>query len=143
MRTAVTREWDSFRQLLPAVDGQHWAEPTRLGEWTVHDLAAHAVWGISMEADALRRRGTTTGERARGSGPDPASGPDVVRAQLDAARDELVGELAGLTEGDLDVLAPLPYGDCRSPCSRRSWSWRPASTPRPGGRRRSRRGAPG
>lgn len=111
VRAAVTREWDSFRQLLPSVDGQHWAAPTRLGEWTVHDLAAHAVWGISMEADALRRRGTTTGERAGASGPDPASGPDVVRAQLDAARDELVGELAGLTEGDLDVLVPLPYGD--------------------------------
>ena len=111
VRAAVAREWGRFGELFASGAASSGSQPTRLGEWTVRDLAAHAVWGMSMEADALRRRGSTTGARAAGREPDPGAGPDVIAAELAAARDELVGELARMTDEDLSALAPLSYGD--------------------------------
>ena len=111
VHAAVAREWGRFYDLLASGAASSWSQPTRLGEWTVRDLAAHAVLGMSMEADGLRRRGSTTGARAAGREPDPGAGADVLLAELAAARDELVGELARVTDEDLGALAPLPYGD--------------------------------
>lgn len=108
---AVPREWARFRSLVSSTDGSTWSAPTRLAGWTVRDLAAHAVWGISMEADALRRRRTEAAGRAEGRTVGEEAGPQAILDELDGARHVLAAEVAELTEGDLETLAPLPYGD--------------------------------
>ncbi len=110
VRAAVAREWGRFRELLDA-DGENWSTPTRLAGWLVGDLVRHAVWGVSMEADALRRRRTGSGGRADGRTVGEGVDPEAVLGELDAARGELGGELDRLTDEDLPSTAPLPYGD--------------------------------
>lgn len=67
--------------------------PTRLAGWRVDDLVGHVAWGMSMEADALRR--------ATGTSPVAADG---LAAELDvfAAAIEDVD--------DPELLVPLPTG---------------------------------
>ena len=108
VRVAVTREWGRFRELLASAN---WSTETRLPGWTVSDLATHAVWGVSMEADALHRRRTGSGGRADGRTVPAGAGREVILAELDRAVGELHEELGRLTDDDLPSTAPLPYGD--------------------------------
>jgi uncharacterized protein (TIGR03083 family) len=108
VRAAVRREWGRCCELLASGD---WAAATRLPGWTVGDLAIHAVWGVSMEADALRRRRTGTGGRADGRTIPAGSDRQTILAELDGALGELRQELDQLTDDDLASTAPLPYGD--------------------------------
>ena len=108
VRGAVDREWERFRRLLGTVD---WSAPTRLPGWDVGDLAVHAVWGVSMEADALHRRRTGRDGRAGGRTVPAGPGPDKVGDELAAACAELRAELDRLTDDDLESTVPLPYGD--------------------------------
>jgi uncharacterized protein (TIGR03083 family) len=108
VRVAVRREWARFRHLLASSD---WTVPTRLPGWTIGDLATHAVWGVSMEADALHRRRAAGGGRADGRTIPAGSDRETILAELDAALGELGRELDQLTEDDLTSTAPLPYGD--------------------------------
>jgi uncharacterized protein (TIGR03083 family) len=111
VRPAVGREWRRFRELLVSAGENAWSAPTRLSGWAVRDLAAHAVWGVSMEADALRRRRTGAAGRADGRTVGEGASPAAIVVELDAARLELGDELDRLTEDDLASVAPLPYGD--------------------------------
>ena len=108
---AVPREWSRFRSLLSSADGATWSGPTRLAGWTVRDLAVHAVWGVSMEADALRRRRTAAAGRAEGRTVDEDDDPEEILAALDEARHDLTSEVAALAGEDLDSVVPLPYFD--------------------------------
>lgn len=111
-RTAVAREWRRFIRLLPALTGpDSWEVATRCQGWSVAELAAHAVWGISMEADALHRarRGITA--PAEGRTVDArAVRPEVILAELRAALRALLDELAAVDDRDGDRIVPLPYG---------------------------------
>ena len=111
VREAVERDWRRFRSMLDTGGGAVWSAPTRLPGWTVGDLAAHAVWGVSMEADALRRLRTGAGGRADGRTVADATDRNEVLNALDGACDELAAELEKLTDADLGSAAPLPYGD--------------------------------
>ncbi|MEW6474520.1 MAG: maleylpyruvate isomerase N-terminal domain-containing protein [Actinomycetota bacterium] len=113
VRAAVAREWERFIARLPAADdGPGWRVATRCQGWTVSDLAVHAVWGISMEADALRRAGAGRREPAEGRTLDPArAGPEEIVSGLVAARQALLDELAVLDDHDGERIVPLPYGE--------------------------------
>lgn len=111
VRAAVTREWARFVDLASSASEEDWASPTRLDGWTVRDVVTHAVWGVSMEADGLRRRRQGEGGRADGRAPRPAAGRDELLADLDGAREQLLSEVAALREADLESPVPLPYGD--------------------------------
>lgn len=113
VRTAVGREWGRFTALLGSLDGDAagWSRPTRLPGWTVADLAAHAVWGVSMEADALRRARTGAPGTAEGRVADPSSGPGVVLGRLVEAVEALLAELDQVAGDDAERSLPLPYGD--------------------------------
>ena len=108
VRVAVPREWGRFRELLTSGD---WSAATRLPGWTVGDLATHAVWGVTMEADALRRRRTGSDGRADGRTIPEDADRETVLAEVDGALGELGQELDRLTDDDLPSAAPLPYGD--------------------------------
>jgi uncharacterized protein (TIGR03083 family) len=108
---AVPREWAAFRSLLSSADDATWSAPTRLAGWTVRDLAVHAVWAASMEADALRRRRTAAAGRGEGMVVEAAAGADEILVALDSACQGLAGEVAHLKEEDLPSIVPLPYGD--------------------------------
>ena len=108
VRIAVPREWVRFRELLTLGD---WEVATRLPGWSVGDLATHAVWGVSMEADALRRRRTASDGRADGRTVHEGADRQTVLAELDGGLGALGQELDRLTDDDLPTTAPLPYGD--------------------------------
>jgi uncharacterized protein (TIGR03083 family) len=108
----VAREWRRFIRLLPAAsDSKGWQARTRCESWGVADLAVHAVWGVSMEADALHRarRGVTA--PAEGRTIDAATvSPEDILAELRAALRALLDELAAVADRDGDRIVPLPYG---------------------------------
>jgi uncharacterized protein (TIGR03083 family) len=108
---AVPREWTAFRALLSSADDAAWSAPTRLAGWAVRDLAVHAVWAASMEADSLRRRRTAAAGRGQGVEVGVGAGADEILAALDTSCDQLAGEVARLEEEDLPSIVPLPYGD--------------------------------
>ena len=112
-REAVEREWNRFLAALPSpqTGTAAWSGPTGCAGWTVADLAAHAVWGASMEADALRRYRLGRPGPAEGETVEVAAGPAVIAVRLVAAVDDLMAELGKLTDGDAGGSAPLPYGD--------------------------------
>ena len=111
----LEREWASVTRLLAALDPQAWGHPTRCSGWTILDLARHTVWGVSMEADALRRARTGQDGRADGlpaTDLDPAAATDALRL----AATDLVAEAATLDLGPGDSrTCPLPYADLALP----------------------------
>lgn len=111
VRAAADREWRRFRELLSSYGEDHWSAPTRLAGWAVRDLAAHAVCGVSMEADALRRRRTATAGRAEGRTVPNGAPREAVLGELDLACRELGEEVHRLTDDDLSSTVPLPYGE--------------------------------
>jgi uncharacterized protein (TIGR03083 family) len=110
-RDLIRDDWRRFHDRLERRDPDVWNRPTRLGDWTVRDLAAHACWGTSLEADALRRARTGIREPAQGRTPGPGAGRHRVLADLQLARNQLVAELATLAADDHGRDLPLPYGD--------------------------------
>ena len=112
VRTAVAREWRRFIGLLPATsDTEGWQGATRCQGWSVADLAAHTVWGISMEADALHRARRGIIAPAEGRTIDAtAMTPEVILAELRAAQRALLDELVAVDDRDGDRIVPLPYG---------------------------------
>ena len=111
VREVVGREWGVVLARLAGLDNVGWARWTRCAGWRVADLVAHVAWGVSMEADALRR--------ARAGDAGPAQGLRV-EADEPAARllevsrsavEDLRAQLGVLDAADLDHNAPLPVGD--------------------------------
>ncbi|MFC5063501.1 maleylpyruvate isomerase family mycothiol-dependent enzyme [Actinomycetospora atypica] len=106
--TAVRRCWTSALDHLEGLPDEAWAGPTRCTGWTVLDLARHAAWGTSMEADALRR--SRTREPGSGEGIEPA---DDVLAALRGSVADLVGELERADE--LGAAVEIPFGAVPTP----------------------------
>lgn len=110
-RQILQREWASVTRLLDTLPEQDWNRPTRCTDWTILDLARHVVWGVSMEADAVRR--ARTGER------DPADGITIavdrgareVLEALQEAADDLHAEMQSLGPDAGDRTCPMPYGE--------------------------------
>lgn len=110
-RETVDREWGRTLELLTRAQDPDWQRSTRCAGWTVADLAAHAVWGVTMETDALRRARLALPGRADGLEVAPGTDHEAVVSLLDQARDSLVLEVGHLEGRDLDASAPMPYGD--------------------------------
>ncbi len=107
-RAAVARDWG---RALDAVDGLGEAAastPTRCAGWTVTDLARHAAWGTSMEADALRR--ARTGMAGTAEGREPDGGPAEVATALRASVADLDAELARAGQLAPDAVLTIPFG---------------------------------
>jgi uncharacterized protein (TIGR03083 family) len=107
---AVSREWARFVELLDSVDDAGWASPTRLAGWTVADLAAHVVWGVSMEADALLRARTGAPGSAEGRVIEASSERTLVVGAVREAVTALQAEVTRVGEGEPDRPVPMPYG---------------------------------
>lgn len=115
-RVAVAAEWAHFSELLTSAEDA-WAAPTRLEGWTVRGLAAHAVWGISMEADALRRLRIGAEGRAVLRGPTVALGFRYEEGWVAIDADEHTSP-AAIVDGDdtaivLFALGRIPADDAR------------------------------
>jgi uncharacterized protein (TIGR03083 family) len=109
-RDAVDRDWGSAVDRLAVLDDDGWATPTRCAGWTVADLVRHTVWGVSMEADALRRVRLAEDGTADGLDLPRDTPPTELLARLREARSDLVDEL-GQVAADPGRPAPMPYGD--------------------------------
>ena len=106
----VAGEWRRFRERL-AAHPEAWDRPTRCAGWTVADLAAHTVWGTSLEADGLDRARRGLPGPAEGLSPADDADRDRVLALLASTCDRLVTGLDALAAGagpDADL--PMPYG---------------------------------
>ena len=110
VRRILVREWGSVVDLLGSLDDESWRRPTRLSGWTIADLARHVVWGVSMEADALRRARAGIGEVAEGTTLDEDPGRDDVLQALTNATSSLYAEVAALTPDDASLTCPMPHG---------------------------------
>ena len=110
-RDTVDREWSAFIDRLTDLDESSWRRPTRCADWTVAELTAHVLWGMTMEADALRRARLGHGGRAEGRTLASSTDPAVLTAELRDAHAALVAELDALVGQDLEGTAPMPYGD--------------------------------
>ena len=110
-RDSIAREWATFADRLADVGEEAWNRQTRLAGWTVADLVVHAVWGVTMEADALRRARVDLPGRADGRTVAPDEDRAVLTENVRQARAELADELERLEGGDLSATAPMPYGD--------------------------------
>jgi uncharacterized protein (TIGR03083 family) len=110
-RDSIAREWATFADRLARAHEQAWSAQTRLAGWTVADLVVHAVWGVTMEADALRRARLDLPGRADGRTVSPDEDRAVLTENVRQARAELVDELAQLDGQDLSSTAPMPHGD--------------------------------
>lgn len=120
MRDRVERTWRAFQERL-LERPELWDAPTRLGGWTVADLAAHACWGTSLEADAIERALSGVSEPAEGLSPAPGSSRETVLAELRGTCARLVTGLAALEQRaaadrtTAPAALPLPYGDVPVP----------------------------
>jgi uncharacterized protein (TIGR03083 family) len=110
-RDCLDREWSRFLDHLQTAGEQGWRRPTRCAGWTVADLAAHALWGTTMEADALRRVRDGGPGHATGRVVDASTDRRAVLAELRQAHADLVTEVGRLAGTDLTLSAPMPYGD--------------------------------
>lgn len=107
---AIRRTWGHLAATLAEAPAECWSLPTRCPGWDVDALVRHAVWGVSMETDALRRGRAGPPGRATGRSPEGADAV-VLLAELRSAVDDLLTELAALPPGGGDRTLPLPYGD--------------------------------
>ena len=110
-RSILQREWEWVTRLLAGLGDEDWNQPTRCAGWTILDLGRHVVWGVSMEADALRR--ARTGERDPADGTTMAddSRPQEVLEALDTAVADLDAEARELGPDAGTRTCPMPYGD--------------------------------
>ena len=111
---AAAHEWHGVLDALAGLDPHDaaggWATPTRCAGWTLLDLARHAVWGTSMEADALRRARTGTSGTAQGTELDADAAASDVLSALRTSVDALVDELAGAAALAADCVLEIPFG---------------------------------
>ena len=110
-RRVLQREWASVTRLLAPLSNEDWNLPTRCAGWTILDLARHTVWGVSMEADALRRARTGDRDPADGTTMAVDSRPHEVLEALHEAAAVLNAETGTLGADDGDRTCPMPYGD--------------------------------
>jgi uncharacterized protein (TIGR03083 family) len=116
VRDRVERSWRAFIGRLHD-HPDRWAAPTRLTGWTVADLAAHACWGTSLEADALERALSGAGGPAEGRSPEPAAPGESVLAELQQSCDRLMAALDALDgrvtsdPASAPATLPMPYGE--------------------------------
>lgn len=110
-RDSIAHEWATFADRLAAAGEEAWTRPTRCAGWTVADLVVHAVWGVTMEADALRQARLDLTGRADGRTVSPGDDRAVLTESVREAGVELVDELERLEGRDLSSTAPMPYGD--------------------------------
>ena len=110
-RSILRREWESVTRLLAGLPDEDWNQPTRCTGWTILDLGRHVVWGVSMEADTLRR--ARTGERDPADGTTMAddSRPQDVLEALHKALADLDAEARELGPDAGTRTCPMPYGD--------------------------------
>lgn len=106
----LAREWTSVIDLLDGLEDDDWNRPSRCAGWTVRDLTGHVVWGVSMEADALRRARAQVEEPADGRTMPPDSDDAALLDALRAAADDLVREVRALGAGAESLTCPMPYG---------------------------------
>jgi uncharacterized protein (TIGR03083 family) len=106
----LDREWRSVTSLLADLDEPSWNSPTRCHGWSLLDLAHHAVWGSSMEADAVRRARAGDGETAQGRVLPPDTGPAETLEALRRSTAALCAEVAALRHGDATLTCPMPHG---------------------------------
>ncbi len=109
----LTREWGDVVRLLGDVTTDGWRRPTRLAGWTVADLGAHLVWGVSMEAEAVRRARRGVEMLADGRHLPTDDAPMVPDALASAVAELLEALHALRAADDLDrerVLVPLATG---------------------------------
>jgi uncharacterized protein (TIGR03083 family) len=111
VRSILVREWGSVVDLLGALDDEAWERPTRLSGWTIADLARHVVWGVSMEADSLRRARAGVREVAEGNTLAEDAGRGNVLQALTNATTSLYAEVAALTTDDASQTCPMPHGE--------------------------------
>ncbi len=110
-RSILQREWASVTRLLAGLSDEDWNRPTRCAGWTILDLGRHVVWGVSMEADALRR--ARTGERDPADGTTMAidSRPHEILEALHGASAVLDTETQALGPDSGALTCPMPYGE--------------------------------
>lgn len=114
-RRILQREWESVTRLLADLPDEDWNRPTRCAGWTILDLARHVVWGVSMEADALRRARTGQREPADGTTMPVDSRPHEVLEALRGAAADLDAETQALGPDSGDLTCPMPYGEVPLP----------------------------
>ncbi|GAA4408426.1 hypothetical protein GCM10023168_25770 [Fodinibacter luteus] len=120
VRDGIQRSWQTFLERLTE-HPECWGAPTRLAGWAVSDLAAHACWGTSLEADAVERALRGDSEAAQGRSPEPGASRDEVLDALRRSCGRLVAALDALEErAAADPRAvpeslPMPYGDVSVP----------------------------
>ncbi|MDT7743566.1 MAG: hypothetical protein QOE59_2644 [Actinomycetota bacterium] len=107
---ALERCWSHVLATLADLSPEQLSLRTRCPGWDVAALVLHLTWGVSMEADALRRGRTGAPGRAEGRTPS-SHDPNVLRAALRSGVDELLSEVRTVPAGGEDRTLPLPYGD--------------------------------
>jgi len=110
-RTILQREWASVTRLLAGLTGEKWNQATRCAGWSILDLGRHVVWGVSMEADVLRRARTGEREPADGTTMTTDSRPHEVLEALHVASGDLDAEMQRLGPDDGNRTCPMPYGE--------------------------------
>ena len=114
-RSILQREWESVTHLLAGLRDDDWNQPTRCTGWTILDLGRHVVWGVSMEADALRRARTGEREPADGTTMPVDSRPHEVLEALHRAAAVLDAETQALGSESGALTCPMPYGEVPLP----------------------------
>ena len=114
-RSILQREWESVTRLLAGLSDEDWNRPTRCAGWTILDLGRHVVWGVSMEAEALRRAGSGEHEPANGTTLPVESGPQEVLAVLHSAVADLDAQTSALGPDSGALTCPMPYGEVPLP----------------------------
>jgi uncharacterized protein (TIGR03083 family) len=110
-RSILRREWESVSRLLADLRDEDWNQSTRCAGWTILDLGRHVVWGVSMEADALRRARTGDRDPADGTTMADDSRPQEVLEALHEAVADLDAEAKELGPDAGTRTCPMPYGD--------------------------------
>lgn len=92
-RTAVLAQFGHLRQAVRTLDERQLALPTRLGDWTVRDLAAHIVLAVAGVGRALERDEPARPDLALLDHPSTTA---VHAAAIAASSRELAGRTPGL-----------------------------------------------
>lgn len=107
----IDSEWATTLGRLDALSDAEWRRPTRLEGWQVRDLAAHFVYGTSLEADALRRMSRRESAPAESLTMDPGRPRAEVLEAVHRHAADLRHVIAGVEpERMADGICPMPYG---------------------------------
>jgi uncharacterized protein (TIGR03083 family) len=114
-RKVLQREWESVSRVLADLSDQDWNMRTRCAGWSILDLGRHVVWGVSMEADALRRARTGKRDPADGTTMADDSRPQEILTALHSAVADLDAEMQALGPDSGSLTCPMPYGEVPLP----------------------------